>query len=139
MTDNLSKEQRSRLMGRVRHRGTDLELTLRKALWAAGYRYRLKNKYKLPGSPDIIFPRAKTAVFVDGCFWHGCPDHGTMSKTNTVFWMAKIHRNKERDAEVDAKLIALGWHPIRIWEHEIKEMLAETVKRVSSLLDELLK
>jgi DNA mismatch endonuclease, patch repair protein len=121
-------------MGRVRQRGTELELLLRKALWQAGIRYRLKTKIKLPGSPDLFFFRAKIAVFVDGCFWHGCPIHGTMSKTNTNFWRAKIARNRERDAEVDAKLSELGWHTIRIWEHEIKEGLIESVIRISNEL-----
>lgn len=134
MADRITKEQRSRLMGRVRKRGTELELLLRKALWQAGFRYRLKTKIKLPGSPDLFFPRAKIAVFVDGCFWHGCPIHGTMSKTNTDFWRAKIARNRERDYEVDAKLSELGWNSIRIWEHEIKESLIDSVNRISNEL-----
>ncbi len=135
MTDRISKEQRSRLMGRVRQSGTDLELTLRNALWQAGYKYRLKTKIKLPGTPDIIFPGAKLAIFVDGCFWHGCPIHGTMSKTNTGFWRAKIARNQERDIETDNKLSELGWHSIRIWEHDIKENLIASVKLISNELD----
>lgn len=130
MADKLSPEQRSELMGRVRQRGTALELLLRKELWNSGIRYRLKTKEKLPGSPDIVFSRARVAVFVDGCFWHGCPLHGTLSKSNPEFWSKKISRNKERDAEVDKKLSALGWRSIRFWEHDLKKNMAECIKKI---------
>jgi len=117
-------------MGRVRQRGTALELTLRKALWAKGLRYRLKSKTHLPGSPDLIFPSAKVAVFVDGCFWHNCPIHGTQPKTRPEFWSAKFSRNRQRDADVDAKLTALKWKVVRVWEHEITESLDLCVARI---------
>lgn len=120
-------------MSRVRHKGSSLELTLRKALCHEGLRYRLNSK--LPGSPDIVFPGAKVAVFVDGCFWHGCPEHGTMPKTRTEFWRAKIERNRERDAEVDAKLRDLGWLPVRVWEHEIRRELEEVVGRIAAVIE----
>jgi len=82
--DSLTPEQRSALMGRVRQRGTKYELILRRALWKAGYRYRLRNK--LPGTPDIVFSGVKVAIFVDGCFWHGCPVHGSLPSTRQEFW-----------------------------------------------------
>src|SRR6266568_5079236 len=97
--DRLTKSQRSRLMSRVRQRGTDLERRLRSALRERGLRYR--SNARLPGTPDIIIRAGKIAVFVDGCFWHGCPLHGTMPKTNRHFWRLKIRRNRERDGEVD--------------------------------------
>lgn len=134
MVDRLSPEARSRLMGRVRHRGTALEITLRKALWADGWRYRLRSKVRLPGSPDIVFPRAKVAIFVDGCFWHGCPLHGTLPQTRPEFWAAKIARNRERDAEVDAKLTVMGWISVRIWEHQIRSALPDILADVESTL-----
>lgn len=107
-------------MSRVRQSGTEPELKLRRALLDLGLRYRLNSTPRLPGRPDLFFLGARIAVFVDGCFWHGCPIHGTSSKTNSEFWRLKIERNKERDSQVDAQLIALGWHPVRFWEHEVK-------------------
>lgn len=131
MVDHLTSMQRSRLMGRVRQRGTSLELILRKALWAVGLRYRLKTKEKLPGSPDIIFLGKKIAIFVDGCFWHDCPTHGTRPKTNANFWTAKITRNRERDAQVDKKLAAIGWISIRLWEHDVKNHLENCLHTIA--------
>ncbi len=133
MVDQLSVVERSRLMGRVRHRGTCLEIALRKALWKKGLRYRLKSKQKLPGTPDILFPALRIAVFVDGCFWHGCPVHGTMPKTNTSFWVSKIKKNKRRDREVDAKLKAINWRSVRFWEHDIRKDLSGCVKSIARM------
>jgi DNA mismatch endonuclease, patch repair protein len=130
MSDKLTQEQRSLLMGRVRQRGTGPELLLRKNLWKAGIRYRLKTKEKLPGSPDLIFQKARIAVFVDGCFWHGCPFHGTFSKTHPEFWFDKISRNKERDMEVDSKLSELGWYSIRFWEHDLKKNMTGCIEKL---------
>ena len=132
MTDRLSSVARSRLMGRVRHNGTDPEISLRRALWAAGLRYRLKARSNLPGSPDILFPGAKLAVFVDGCFWHGCPIHGTLPKTRTEFWKSKISRNRERDAQVDVELVKMGWQVVRLWEHQIGDELPMCVAVILS-------
>lgn len=134
MVDRLSEKTRSLLMGRVRQRGTAPELMLRKALWGAGLRYRLKSKTKLPGSPDILFPGARVAVFVDGCFWHGCPEHGTQPKTRPEFWAQKITRNRERDAEVDLKLTEMGWRVVRVWEHRIRFDVAECVADIRHTL-----
>lgn len=131
MADRISSKDRSRLMGRVRHQGTTPELALRKALWAAGLRYRLKTTPHLPGHPDIIFPGAKVAVFVDGCFWHGCPLHGSIPKTRTDFWKAKIARNRKRDAEVDEKLTEMGWKVVRLWEHQVCEALSQCVSYIN--------
>ena len=107
-------------MAAVRRRGTAPELVLRRALHACGLRFRLDTSPGLPGSPDIRFPGARVAVFVDGCFWHGCPIHGSRPKSNATFWAAKITRNRQRDAEVDAALEGLGWSVVRVWEHDVK-------------------
>lgn len=134
MIDTLSAERRSLLMGRVRQHGTAVELLLRKALWSAGLRYRLQTAKRLPGRPDIVFVGPKVAVFVDGCFWHGCPMHGTKPKTNEEFWLNKIRRNRERDAEVDAKLVGSGWRVIRLWEHEVRGNVTSCVRQISDAL-----
>ena len=84
MADVLTKKQRSRCMSAIRGRDTKPEILLRKALWYKGYRYRLKNR--LPGKPDIAFPTERLAVFVDGCFWHGCPEHYKKPSTHAAFW-----------------------------------------------------
>lgn len=136
MSDPLTTEARSRLMGRVRQHGTEIELKLRRALWVAGLRYRLKTKQHLPGSPDLVFPGAKVAVFVDGCFWHGCPRHGSHPKTRPEFWATKISRNRERDAQVDEDLSRMGWHVMRFWEHDIREKLAKCVADVASAVED---
>ena len=119
MADVMTKKQRSYCMSRIRGRDTQPEILLRKALWSAGYRYRLKSK--LPGKPDILFPGRKVAIFVDGCFWHGCPDHSARPKTNAVFWSSKIDKNIDRDRKVTALLTAMGWKVVRIWEHELTD------------------
>ncbi|MBN6730870.1 very short patch repair endonuclease [Burkholderia multivorans] len=131
VTDILPPEQRSARMGRVRQHGTDIELRLRRALWAAGLRYRFAQAKVLPGRPDIVFVSAKVAVFVDGCFWHGCPKHGTKPKSNAEFWDEKIRRNRERDRRVDCELQQAGWRVVRLWEHEVKKELDDCVTRIA--------
>lgn len=123
--------QRSRLMGRVRRKNTAAELTLRRALFKEGLRYRIKPIVRLPGSPDIIFGPARLLIFVDGCFWHGCPLHGTWPKSNSGFWREKILRNQERDKSVDMALASLGWTVIRVWEHELRGDFSPLVRRIA--------
>lgn len=132
MPDVLTPEQRRRCMSSVRGINTKPELLLRKALWRKGLRYRLKSE--LPGKPDIVLTRYKIAIFVDGCFWHSCPVHGSLPETNTSFWENKITRNVERDNEVNALLEQNGWLVIRIWEHEIKQSLEEVIEKIFSSL-----
>ena len=115
MADVLTKEQRSRCMSAIRGKDTKPEILLRKVLWHKGYRYRLKNR--LPGRPDIVFPTERVAVFVDGCFWHGCPEHYQKPATNAAFWREKIRKNRQRDTEVSALLKSEGWKVLRFWEH----------------------
>lgn len=113
-----------------KNRGTDTgpELILRKALWAADLRYRLKTK--LLGKPDIVYPGARVAVFVDGCFWHGCPIHYRAPADNSDQWRNKIIATKKRDEEVSKKLQVDGWGVLRFWEHSVKKNTDECVEIV---------
>ena len=129
MVDILTPEQRKRCMASVRTSGTAPEVKLRKELWKRGLRYRIKSK--LPGKPDILFPSCKLAIFVDGCFWHNCPVHGEIPKTNTSFWKKKIERNVERDKEVNALLQSQGWSVLRVWEHAINDSLDPIIMEIS--------
>lgn len=105
-------------MSRIRSRDTAPEKLLRQTLWRKGARYRLY--YGLPGAPDIAFPRHRLAIFIDGCFWHECPEHGKNPRTNTGYWTQKLASNKLRDANVNERLTMLGWKVMRFWEHEVK-------------------
>jgi DNA mismatch endonuclease (patch repair protein) len=103
-----------------RRTNTKPELALRTALHAMGYRYRKDHRLDLPlrrVRPDIAFTRRKVAVFVDGCFWHACPDHGSKPKSNEWYWSPKLARNVERDRAADDALVHAGWTVIRLWEH----------------------
>jgi len=103
-----------------RKRDTKPEIALRSAIHRAGLRFRITQRVDV-GAPvvvDILFRRAKVAVFVDGCYWHGCPLHGTSPRTNPGYWIPKIARNRERDIRIDDLLTRAGWLPIRVWEHE---------------------
>jgi len=132
MADVLTPAQRRYCMSRIRGKDTKPELVLRKLLWSAGHRYRLKSR--LPGKPDIVFPRSKVAVFIDGCFWHGCPKHAVLPKTNRAFWRRKLSRNIQRDQEVNRQLRKMSWRVVRLWEHEVeanpKRCKREVAKRL---------
>ena len=119
-------------MRRQATRDTAPEVKLRRHLHADGYRYRVHMR-PLPDlrrTADIVFPRAKVAVFVDGCFWHSCPEHRTSPKTNADWWSEKLERNRERDLETNRRLQEAGWSVVRIWEHEDPRLAAERVKAV---------
>lgn len=117
-------------MSRQRRRDTEPELALRRELHRRGLRFRVD--HPLPGMPrrraDVVLTRAKIAVFVDGCFWHGCPEHATHPVSNEVWWAAKLTRNMERDRETNTRLEAAGWLVIRIWEHESPASAADAVQ-----------
>lgn len=117
MPDTFDSGTRSKIMARVKGWDTAPELVVRKALFAAGYRFRLHRK-DLPGKPDIVLPRRRLAVFVNGCFWHGhpCKRGGRIPSTNREYWMAKVARNVERDRLVHDELEASGWRWTVIWE-----------------------
>lgn len=106
-------------MSRIRSRDTAPELRLRRGLHALGYRYRVNAKpvKDLRYTADLLFTRARVAVFMDGCFWHGCPEHFIMPKTRTDFWQAKIENNIVRDTTSGQALEREGWKVLRIWEH----------------------
>ncbi|ARQ70021.1 very short patch repair endonuclease [Streptomyces marincola] len=117
-------------MSRQANRNTDPEMAVRRLLHAAGHRYRLHRP--VPGMPrrtmDIAFPGRRIAVFLDGCFWHGCPQHATSPKANGEWWRRKLDRNMSRDAETTERLVAEGWQVLRFWEHEPAE---EVVRRIA--------
>lgn len=112
-------------------RDTKPELALRRAVHALGLRYRVSTRplSAVRRTADMTFSRAKVAVFLDGCFWHGCPEHHTKSATNSEYWAEKVHRNRERDRETDRLLRDSGWSVIRIWEHEDPTSSALAIER----------
>lgn len=119
-------------MARVRQQGTGAEMELRRALHAMGLRYRVH--VPLLSKPrrvaDIVFPGPRVAVFVDGCFWHGCPEHATWPKKNADFWREKIEANRARDADTNSRLEQLGWEVVRIWSHEAAADAAGRIARI---------
>ena len=129
-----SSHEASDRMARVRQKGTRAELALRRVLHAKGLRYRLHVPLleKPRRTADVVFPPARVAVFVDGCFWHGCPEHASWPKSNADFWRDKIEANRSRDADTDQRLKVLGWQIVRIWEHEDASGAAN---RVAELVD----
>lgn len=123
---------KSEQMARVRGVDTGPEMILRRALWHAGLRYRVRPN--VLGRPDLAFIGCKVAVFVDGCFWHGCEVHYKAPATNVAFWSEKIARNKQRDRDVETELGMLGWTVLRYWEHEVEDDLASVVDRIRSAI-----
>jgi DNA mismatch endonuclease (patch repair protein) len=125
----------SRRMAKVRQKGTDAETALRKELHRRGLRYRVD--YELSKKPrrvaDVAFPGLKIAIFVDGCFWHGCPQHATWPKQNAEFWRLKIEANRLRDADTNSRLLDIGWTVLRFWEHESPIEASETVAQTVAL------
>lgn len=123
-------EERSRIMRAVPRKNTTAEVSLRKALRAVGLRgYRLHSE-EVPGTPDVVFSAQRLAVFVDGCFWHGCPKCYREPHSNKEYWTMKVQRNKDRDAKVRAACKAKGWRVVRVWEHEIVKAPERVVARV---------
>lgn len=124
-----SSPEASARLARVRQKDTATELRLRRTLHARGLRYRLHVPLlKKPRRvADIVFRRRKLAIFVDGCFWHGCPQHGTSSKSNAEFWRDKIETNKKRGLDTNKRLTEAGWRVLRVWEHEDAEDAANRI------------
>lgn len=130
MADIFTQQKRSEVMARIRSRGNrDTELALAVLLRAAGltgWRRHVSLRSAAGGArkfavrPDFVFRRERVAVFVDGCFWHGCPRHGTQPRGNAAFWRRKLAGNRERDRRVTRTLRRLGWRVVRIWEHELQ-------------------
>ena len=140
MTDIWPKRKRSEVMSRIRSHGnkaTELRLIeVFRAYRITGWR----RNQKLPGTPDFTFKSKRLTVFVDGCFWHGCPKHRTYPATNTLFWRKKLERNIARDKQVNRSLRKLGWRVLRVWQHELtrqnESRLLHRLRRTFSLKDE---
>lgn len=124
-----------RSMKSNRRRDTKPELAIRTILHASGLRYRV-DFAPLGGRrrADIVFTRAKLAVFIDGCFWHGCPLHATHPKRNSDYWLPKLQRNIERDRETDQQLTLAGWTVLRVWEHEAPSEAADQIEKLARTL-----
>ncbi|MGC5686126.1 very short patch repair endonuclease [Pseudomonas haemolytica] len=118
-------------MANIRGQDTAPEMLLRKALWHRGFRFRV-NCRVAGARPDIVFISRKLAVFVDGCFWHGCPHHYVMPRTRPEFWSEKLASNTRRDRKQTAALIESGWSVVRFWEHEIESDLARVATDVAN-------
>ena len=134
-------ENRRKTMSHISGKDTSIEISLRKALWHKGYRYR-KNYKKIPGSPDIALTKHKIAIFCDSEFWHGKDWdklHGKLEKgNNPKYWTKKIAENIERDREKDRMLVAMGWHVLHFWEKDIEDNLESCFKTVEEAVLESL-
>lgn len=124
---------RSENMSRIRGRNTKPELILRSALWAAGLRHRLNVKTPA-GRPDVVYPGPKVTVFIDGCFWHGCPEHYVRPRSRTEFWSGKLAENVARDRRQTLALEEAGWTVCRFWEHTVFTDLSGAVEQVKSAI-----
>jgi len=136
MADNHTPQIRSYNMSQIRSNNSKPEELVRKYLFSRGLRYR-KNDKRYPGKPDIVFPKYRIAVFVNGCFWHGhegCPGFA-MPKSRLDYWLPKLNRNRQRDAEIIATLEHEGWNVITVWECELKKALRE--ERLERLYNEI--
>ncbi|MHA6878965.1 very short patch repair endonuclease [Ralstonia pseudosolanacearum] len=124
-------------MAKVRQKGTDAEVALRKEMHRIGLRYRID--YEVLRKPrrvaDIAFPGRKIAIFVDGCFWHGCPEHATWPKRNADFWRQKIEANRQRDEDTNERLRSIGWTVLRFWSHESPAEAAKAVAHVVATVE----
>lgn len=130
MTDVFSKEKRSEVMSKIRGKGNkDTELAMIR-IFKEHHITGWRRNQKVFGKPDFTFWKQRVVVFVDGCFWHGCPVHATKPKNNAEFWEKKLGKNKDRDQLVTARLTKKGWNVVRIWEHELRDdqAVADTIK-----------
>lgn len=128
LTDNLSKDDRRKNMQAIKSI-SKLEDIVAKELWKNGIRFR-RNVSSLKGKPDIAIKKYKVVIFIDSCFWHCCPEHGNIPKTNIEYWTKKLARNKQRDIEINQYYIQQNWHLVRIWEHELKQDFQKTIKKI---------
>lgn len=136
MTDRITKEQRSKIMAAIKGKGNrSTELEMSRLLRENGIKGWRRNYRKEPGTPDFVFRKEKVAVFVDGCFWHGCSKCFSMPKSNVEFWKEKIRRNKERDREVNKALRVKGYKVIRIWEHQIRKSPKLVIRRIGESVE----
>ena len=133
MSDTMTPEQRHKIMSQVHSKNTGPERAVRHALWNKGYRYRLNDK-RLPGSPDLVLPKYRAVIFINGCFWHGhrgCTKY-TVPKTNEQFWREKVARNIARDGLNAQRLDTLAWTVITVWECELGKNKDATIARIEA-------
>ena len=133
MADTFSPEKRSDIMRQVKGKRTVPEQKLERALKTNNLKFE-RNAPDLPGKPDFVFRTAKVVIFVDGCFWHGCPEHFRLPETRKDYWSGKIIKNKIRATQQTQKLVSEGWECLHIWEHEIKRDIQPCVDSIISLL-----
>jgi DNA mismatch endonuclease, patch repair protein len=133
MADVFTREKRSEIMSRVKDRdNAATEIFLVRTFRNHGI-IGWRRRAPIFGKPDFIFRKRRLAIFVDGCFWHGCPVHGTLPRTNRDFWRQKLARNRKRDRLVDRTLKQLGWTPLRVWQHELRDP-ERVIRRVQKVL-----
>lgn len=135
MTDKITPEQRSKVMQSIRAQ-SKLENQVSKALWKKGLRFR-KNVRNLYDTPDISIKKYKLVIFIDSCFWHSCPLHGKMPKSNQEFWQKKLQRNVEHDKEVTSYYLDKVWNIMRIWEHDIRGEFNQTIDDILSFVEKI--
>lgn len=128
----ITAEQRSKVMSSIRAK-SHLENQVAHELFKRGLRYRRNNR-KLVGTPDISIQKYKVVIFIDSCFWHSCPIHGTRPKSNVEFWNKKLDRNIEKAKEVNAYYKEQGWQILRVWEHELKDDYAGTIGKIEAFI-----
>lgn len=133
--DTISKDHRSWNMSRIRSSNTKIEVEVRSWLFKEGFRFR-KNDKRYPGKPDVVLPKYKTVIFVNGCFWHrheGCK-YATTPKTRTDYWTDKFNRNIENDKKQKKQLEEMGWNVIVVWECELKKNFEDTMNKIVDCL-----
>lgn len=130
MPDKFSKETRSKIMSSIRSKNTKPEITVRKLLWSHGKRYRVHDR-SVFGTPDISSKKNRVAVFIDGCFWHGCDKCYKEPHTNTTYWRDKIHNNKKRRTFVIKQLRSEGWLVMEFWEHQINQDPGSIIQKIA--------
>ena len=133
MADMMTQSQRRKNMQAIKSI-SELESIVTKSLWRKGYRFR-RNTKKLFGSPDISIEKYKVVIFIDSCFWHQCPIHSTLPKSNIDYWTKKLERNVKRDEEVNEYYLHKGWHIKRVWECNIKNDLENIIVDLIEFID----
>lgn len=136
--DIFDPQKRSEIMSGIKNRDSKIEVAFRKGLWEKGFRYR-KNSKNHFGKPDLAFSLKRAVIFIDSCFWHSCPVHGSIPKTRTEFWRSKLKKNRDRDVEVNNHYLSKGWTVIRIWEHDLnkQEPFQKKLVEISEILGRL--
>lgn len=129
--DSITPEHRSWNMAQIKGKDTKIEVKVRQYLFSKGFRFR-KNDKRFPGKPDVVLPKYKTVIFVNGCFWHmheGCKQ-GRLPKSNVDYWREKLTKNVENDKKHTEQILGMGWTPITIWECELKKNFEDTMEKI---------